>query len=84
MDGKARVVFVLFYFLIGPAAGAFSFLLYKGIFGTVIVLTFASVLYMLLFMFSVYRKSRDRIRVMANLLTILEVYCCYLYVQFRP
>ena len=44
----------------------------------------ALTLYVLLFAFSVYKKSRDRLRVMANLLTITGIYSCYLFIQINP
>jgi len=75
---------VLLYFLLGPTAGAVAFLLYETLFGTVIVLVFSLVLYFLLSSFEVYRKTRDKLRVMLNTLTISGAYSCFLVNQLRP
>lgn len=84
-EGKSPVVFELLYFLTGPIAGIVDYMLCDVSCSAVFVIVYASLLLLFLFFSgTVFRKTRERVRVQGNLLTILLMQLTYLLSQLSP
>lgn len=72
------------YYTLGPLSGTLAYFLYDTTYPTIVVIGLSVILYIILFFFGIYKKIREKLRVMSNLVAIVGIYIAYLLVQLNP